>query len=72
MNMLPITMDADIEERLRDVAAALRKPIAECLRDAIMNYIDDRLDYLAASKALARNEPTITLDELERRLGLDG
>ena len=70
--MLSLTMDIEIEEQLRSVAEALRKPIAECLRDAIMQYIEDRQDYLTATQALARQETTITLDELERRLGVDG
>ncbi|MEO5331834.1 MAG: hypothetical protein H7839_07400 [Magnetococcus sp. YQC-5] len=69
--MLPVTMDTETEGRLREVAAELRKPIAECLRDAVTQYLDDRMDYLVASRALARTEPTITLDELEKRLGMD-
>lgn len=69
--MLPLTMDVEIEGRLREVAEELCKPISECLRDAILQYVDDRMDYLVASRALARNEPTITLDELERRLDMD-
>jgi Mn-dependent DtxR family transcriptional regulator len=34
-------------------------------------YLEDREDYLKGIAALERREPTITLEELERRLGLD-
>ncbi|MBF0614798.1 MAG: ribbon-helix-helix protein, CopG family [Magnetococcales bacterium] len=68
--MLPVIMEADMEERLREVAAELHKPVAECLRDAVTQYLDDRMDYLIASRAFARNEPTMTLDDLEKRLGM--
>ncbi|MBF0429284.1 MAG: CopG family transcriptional regulator [Magnetococcales bacterium] len=69
--MLTVTMDTEIEERLQGVAEELRKPIAECLRDAVLQYVEDRRDYLTAAKALSRSEPTITLEELEKRLGMD-
>ncbi|MBF0176972.1 MAG: hypothetical protein HQL63_09015 [Magnetococcales bacterium] len=70
--MLPIAVDAEVEEQLKAVADGLHKPVAECLHDAILQYIEDRQDYLSAAKAIARQEPAITLDELEKRLGLDG
>ncbi len=36
---------------------------------AIRQYLEDREDYLKGAAALERYEPTITLEELERRLG---
>ncbi len=69
--MLSVTMDAEIEERLKVIAGELSKPITECLRDAVLQYIEDRQDYLTAARALSRSETTITLDEMERRLGID-
>lgn len=69
--MLSVTMDAEIEEQLRVIAGELSKPITECLRDAVLQYIEDRQDYLTAAQALSRRETTISLDELEKRLGMD-
>jgi predicted DNA-binding protein len=40
-------------------------------REAIRQYLKDRAGYLKGIAALERREPTITLAELERRLGLD-
>ncbi|MBF0463328.1 MAG: anti-toxin [Magnetococcales bacterium] len=64
-------MDAEIEKQLQIIAGELSKPITECLRDAVLQYIEDRQDYLTAVRALSRRETTISLDELERRLGMD-
>jgi len=41
-------------------------------RLAIQQFLEDREDYLLGIAALERNEPRISLDELERELGLDG
>jgi predicted transcriptional regulator len=40
-------------------------------REAIRQYLEDREDYRKGIAALERREPTITLEELERRFGLD-
>ena len=39
---------------------------------AIKQFLEDREEYLRAMAVLERNEPRISLDELERELGLDG
>ncbi|MBF0165128.1 MAG: CopG family transcriptional regulator [Magnetococcales bacterium] len=70
MSMPTLIMDHEVESHLRKIAEALDKPVDECLRDAVMQYVEDRQDYLIAARALAREEPSITLDELEQRLGL--
>jgi len=38
-------------------------------REAIRQYLEDREDYLKGIAALERREPTITLAEMEQRLG---
>ena len=39
-------------------------------REAILQFLEDREDYLLGIAVLERDEPTISLEELERRLGL--
>jgi RHH-type rel operon transcriptional repressor/antitoxin RelB len=39
---------------------------------AIKQFLEDREDYLRGIAALERNEPRISLEDLERELGLDG
>lgn len=39
-------------------------------REAIRRFLEDREDYLLGITVIEREEPTITLEELEQRLGL--
>jgi len=43
----------------------------EAVFEVIRQYLEDREDYREAIAALERREPTITLDELERQMGID-
>jgi predicted DNA-binding protein len=40
-------------------------------QEAIRAYLEDMEDYDLAAEAVVRDEPTISLEELERRLGLE-
>lgn len=40
------------------------------IREAILRSLEDREDYLLGIAVLERDEPTISLEELVRRLGL--
>jgi RHH-type transcriptional regulator, rel operon repressor / antitoxin RelB len=39
-------------------------------KKAIKEFLDDREDYLLGLATLEKQEPTISLEELERKLGL--
>ena len=41
------------------------------LPDAIRRSLEDREDYLEAIAVSERREPTITLEELRRRIGME-
>lgn len=69
--MWSIPLEKDLETELSLLADKINKPLAECLREAVTEYIEDRQDYIAGVAALERNESSITLDELESRFGLD-
>jgi hypothetical protein len=45
------------------------RQIDEAFLEATGQYLEDREDYRKALAVLERHEPTITLEELERRLG---
>jgi predicted DNA-binding protein len=59
-NMLGIRLEPELEEKLDSLA-----------KRTFGNTWKNREDYLKGIAALERREPTITLEELERRLGLD-
>ena len=72
--MLSIRLPDDIEERLEALAKRTGRTKTFYARQAIVQHLDDLEDlYLAeeiAGRVGAGEEDTVTLDELEARLGL--
>lgn len=68
--MLGIRLDPGMEEKLDSLAKEAGRSKSYYAREAIRQYLEDREDYLRGIAALERQEPTITLQELERRLGI--
>jgi RHH-type transcriptional regulator, rel operon repressor / antitoxin RelB len=68
--MLGIRLEPELEEKLESLAKETGRSKSYYAREAIRQYLEDREDYLKGIAALERREPTITLEELERRLGL--
>jgi RHH-type rel operon transcriptional repressor/antitoxin RelB len=69
--MLGIRLEPELEEKLESLAKETGRSKSYYAREAIRQYLEDREDYLKGIAVLERREPTITLEELERRLGLD-
>ena len=69
--MLGIRLEPELEEKLESLAKETGRTKSYYAREAIRQFLEDREDYLKGIAALERREPTITLEELERRLGLD-
>jgi RHH-type rel operon transcriptional repressor/antitoxin RelB len=70
-NMLGIRLEPELEEKLDSLAKKTGRSKSYYAREAIRQYLEDREDYRKGIAALERREPTSTLEELERRLGLD-
>ena len=70
--MLDIELDPELESRLERLASETGRSKSYYAKLAIKQFLEDREDYLRGMAALERNEPRISLDELERELGLDG
>jgi len=70
--MLDIELDPELESRLERLAKETGRSKSYYAKLAIKQFLEDREDYLRGVAALERNEPRISLDELERELGLDG
>lgn len=68
--MLGIRLERELEARLEKLAKKTGRSKSYYAREAIRRYLEDREDYLLGLAVLERNEPTITLKQLERRLGL--
>ena len=68
--MLAIRLPEAVEKRLASLAAETGRTKTTLAREAILEYIDDLEDlYLAESRARL-NRKAISLDEVERVLGL--
>ena len=71
-----IRLDAAIEQRLDHLAAATGRTKAFYLRELIERGLADLEDYYLADAAMERvrkgEEPVISLDDVERDLGLAG
>ena len=69
--MLGIRLEPELEKRLEKLAKKTGRSKSYYARLAIRQFLEDREDYLLGIATLERNEPRISLDELERELGLD-
>jgi RHH-type rel operon transcriptional repressor/antitoxin RelB len=69
--MLGIRLEPELEKKLESLAKETGRSKSYYAREAIRQYLEDREDYLRGVAVLERREPTITLAELERRLGLE-
>jgi RHH-type rel operon transcriptional repressor/antitoxin RelB len=64
-----IRLEPELEEKLASLAKETGRSKSYYAREAIRQYLEDREDYLKGIAALNRGEPTITLEELECRIG---
>lgn len=68
--LVAVRLPVELEQSLVYCAEELHKTKSELIQEALANYLEDLQDYISAKKVLARNEPTFSLDEVERELGL--
>ena len=50
--MLSIRLDKDIEQSLDDIAIVTKQSKSALIREAILQYIEDKSDYLSAAAAM--------------------
>ncbi len=69
--MLGVRLEPELEQRLERLAKKTGRTKSFYAQEAIRQYVEDREDYLLAEEVLRRNEPTFTLEQVRRELGLD-
>ena len=67
--MLAIRLPEEIEKRLTDLAKRTGRSKSYYVRQALLEHLDDLEDYYLA--AVRVEEARLSLDEVEKRLGLD-
>jgi RHH-type rel operon transcriptional repressor/antitoxin RelB len=65
-----LRLEPGLERRLEKLARKTGRSKSHYAREAIRQYLEDREDYLLGIAVLERNEFSISLEELERRLGM--
>jgi RHH-type rel operon transcriptional repressor/antitoxin RelB len=70
MQTITIRVPDELETRLDNLVRKTGRTKTFYVRTALEQFIEDREDYLLAVDVMGRDEPTISLDELERNLGL--
>lgn len=68
--MLAIRLSETLEARLAELAAKTGRSKTYYARRAIVEYLDDIEDHYLALERLGENLDTVSLNEMERRLGL--
>ena len=68
--MLTIRLEDKLERQLDKLAEETGRSKAYFIREAIKKYLEDRSDYLLALKRLEEGGPRVSLEDVERELGL--
>ena len=68
--MLGVRLDPETEARLEQLCAETSHTKSYYAKKALIEYLDDREDYLLGLSVLEKNEKTISLNSLEKKLGL--
>lgn len=68
--MLAIRLTPDIEKRLDALAKKTGRSKTYYAREAIQEYLEDLEDYYLAETRMQKNLPELSLEEMEKRLGL--
>ncbi len=64
--------DPELEKRLETLAKATGRSKSFYVREAITKYLQDREDYLLGIARLEQDGKRFTLEEVEKKLGLEG
>ena len=65
-----IRLDDELDKRLQHVANVTGRTKTSFIREAIEQFIEDMEDYADAVEAM-KDKGSVTLEELEKELGLD-
>ena len=62
--MITLRLDDNTEKSINFIAKELKETKSTIIREAIQQYIEDKLDYLSAVKAMKTMKSTVSLDEV--------
>ncbi len=65
--MVTVELEPDIEERVRHFALQNQVGESFLIREAVLQWLEDREDYSDGIKALAAMKYTVSQEDMERR-----
>jgi RHH-type rel operon transcriptional repressor/antitoxin RelB len=68
--MIAVRLPENLEKKLEQLAAKTNRTKSYYMRKALEEYLEDEADYLLAIERIQKDNPRISLDEMEKRLGL--
>ena len=68
--MPAIQLTDELEQRLSAIAAKTGRSSLDHARQALVEHLDDLEDHYIALERLHVQQPTLSMNEMERRLGL--
>ena len=75
MSVITARIPETLNKALTEVAKSMERPKSFIVLKAIQNYVlelqEDIEDYNDAIEVLARNEPTVSFEEIERKYDLE-
>lgn len=69
--MLAVRLPNVLEQKLDNLTKKTGRSKSYYVRQAIEQFLEEREDYLLAVARLEEKNPRITINEMEKRLGLD-
>lgn len=69
--MLGVRLDKETESRLESLCQQTGHTKSFYAKKALLEFLDDREDYLRGIAILEKREATVSLKKLEKELGLD-
>lgn len=69
---ITFVISSEIDDELDQLAATTGQSKPDLARNALIEWLEDQEDIRDAEAIIAQNEPTVSLDEVRRELGLAG
>lgn len=69
--MLAVRLPDILEERLNQLSTETHRSKSFYVKQAIQDYLDEHEEHLLVLSRLEKKNPRLTLEEIERQLGLE-
>ncbi len=69
--MLAVRLPSYLQQKLLNLTAETHRPKSYYVRQALEDFFADHEDYLRAVARLEKNNPRLSIEEMERRLAVE-